>query len=213
MDLVYKLSLTLFSICVPFVFTHGENQKALISFHKDIKPIFQANCNGCHQPAKMKGDYLMTEFAALLEGGETGKIAIVPGKPEDSYLFDQIKLNEQGESEMPKGSKSKPLHTHQISKIEEWIKQGAKDDSPEGSGSLYSMDNKPVYQTLPLVRTLDFTKGGKYLAQNGFHEVLIAEASTGRLVSRLVGLSERIESVAFSPDGTKIAVAGGNRVG
>ena len=85
MDLVYKLSLTLFSICVPFVFTHGENQKALISFHKDIKPIFQANCNGCHQPAKMKGDYLMTAFAALLEGGETGKIAIVPGKPEDSY--------------------------------------------------------------------------------------------------------------------------------
>ena len=110
---------------------------------------------------------------------------------------------------MPKGSKSKPLHPHQISKIEEWIKQGAKDDSPKGSDSLHSMDNKPVYQTLPLVRTLDFTKDGKYLAQNGFHEVLIAEASTGRLVSRLVGLSERIESVAFSPDGTKIAVAGG----
>ena len=209
MDLVYKLSLTIFSICFPFVFTLGENQKPSISFHKDIKPIFQANCNGCHQPAKMKGDYLMTEFVALLEGGETGKIAIVPGKPEDSYLFDQIKLNEQGESEMPKGSKSKPLHPHQISKIEEWIKQGAKDDSPEGSDSLYSMANKPVYQTLPLVRTLDFTKDGKYLAQNGFHEVLIAEASTGRLVSRLVGLSERIESVAFSPDGTKIAIAGG----
>ena len=95
MDLAYKLSLTLFSICFPFVLTLGENQKPSISFHKDIKPIFQANCNGCHQPAKMKGDYLMTEFVALLEGGETGKIAIVPGKPEDSYLFDQIKLNEQ----------------------------------------------------------------------------------------------------------------------
>ena len=78
------------------------------------------------------------------------------------------------------------------SQDEEWIKQGAKDDSPDGSDSLYSMANKPVYQTLPLVRTLDFTNDGKYLAQNGFHEVLIAEASTGRLVSRLVGLSERM---------------------
>ena len=79
MDLVYRLSLTIFSIFFPFVLTLGDSQTTLVSFHKDIKPIFQANCNGCHQPAKMKGDYLMTEFVALLEGGETGKIAIVPG--------------------------------------------------------------------------------------------------------------------------------------
>ena len=41
-------------------FTLGESEKKLVSFHKEIKPIFQANCNGCHQPAKMKGDYLIT---------------------------------------------------------------------------------------------------------------------------------------------------------
>ena len=98
---------------------------------------------------------------------------------------------------------------HEISKIEKWIKQGAHNDSPKGSENVYSMKKKPVYRTLPLVRTLDFTKDGKYLAQNGFHEVLIAEVASGRVVSRLVGLSERIESVAFSPDGQKIAVAGG----
>ena len=45
----------------------------VISYHKEIKPIFQANCNGCHQPAKQKGDYLMTEFVAMLEGGEARK--------------------------------------------------------------------------------------------------------------------------------------------
>lgn len=187
----------------------GEDQNRPISFHKEIMPIFQANCNGCHQPAKMKGDYLMTDFASLLEGGETGKLAIVPGKPEDSYLFEQIKPNEKGQSEMPKGTNSKPLHPHEMSKIEKWIKQGAHNDSPKGSQNVYSMEKKPVYRTLPLVRTLDFTKDGKYLAQNGFHEVIIAEVASGRVVSRLVGLSERIESVAFSPDDQKIAVAGG----
>ena len=150
----------------------------------------------------------MTDFTSLLEGGETGEIAIVPN-PQESYLFDQIKLNDKGESEMPKGSKNKPLHPHEISKIEEWIKQGARNDSPKGSGSIFSMDKKPVYQTLPLIRALDFTTDGKYVAQNGFHEVLIAEASSGKVISRLVGLSERIESVAFSPDGKRIAVAGG----
>ena len=37
-----------------------------VSFFGEIRPLFQANCNGCHQPAKSKGDYVMTEFASLL---------------------------------------------------------------------------------------------------------------------------------------------------
>ena len=203
-----NMLIAVFFVAIPSFEMRAKVEKK-VSFYKEIQPIFQAKCNGCHQPAKMKGDYLMTDFAFLLKGGETGKLAIVPGKPEDSYLFEQIKVNENGQSEMPKGANSKPLHSHEISKIEEWIKQGAYDDSPKGAENVYSMDKKPIYQTLPLVRTLDFTKDGKFLAQNGFHEVLIAEVSSGKVVSRLVGLSERIESVAFSPDGEKIAVAGG----
>jgi mono/diheme cytochrome c family protein len=33
-----------------------------VSFYKEIRPILQANCVGCHQPAKAKGDYIMTDF-------------------------------------------------------------------------------------------------------------------------------------------------------
>ena len=64
--------------------------KKAVSFYNDIKPIFQSNCNGCHQPAKKKGDYLMTEFSYLLKGGESGEVAVLPGYPEKSYLLDQI---------------------------------------------------------------------------------------------------------------------------
>lgn len=42
---------------------------APVSYHTQIKPIFQAHCQGCHQPAKPLGDYVMTDFTALL-GGE-----------------------------------------------------------------------------------------------------------------------------------------------
>ena len=52
----------------------GESSFNEVSFYKEIKPIFQANCNGCHQPAKMKGDYLMTEFASLLEGETVNRL-------------------------------------------------------------------------------------------------------------------------------------------
>ena len=73
-----------------------------VSFYRDIRPIFQAHCYGCHQPAKQGGAYEMTEFANLLKGGESGDVAIQSGKPDASYLIDQIRpVN--GEAEMPKG--------------------------------------------------------------------------------------------------------------
>ena len=31
-----------------------------VSYYREIRPILQANCQGCHQPAKNKGGYLMT---------------------------------------------------------------------------------------------------------------------------------------------------------
>src|SRR6476620_4742200 len=65
--------------------------KAEISFFKDVMPILRKNnCTGCHQPAKQGGEYVMTEFAALMKGGESGSAAVVAGKPDKSYLIEQI---------------------------------------------------------------------------------------------------------------------------
>src|SRR4051812_4729914 len=36
-----------------------------ISYYKQIRPILQGTCQGCHQPAKAKGKYMMTEFAKM----------------------------------------------------------------------------------------------------------------------------------------------------
>ena len=59
-------------------------QSGKVSYYRDVRPIFQAQCHGCHQPAKQSGEYLMTEFARLVQGGESDDAAIVPGKPEKS---------------------------------------------------------------------------------------------------------------------------------
>ena len=79
-----------------------------VSYYEDVLPIFQAKCHGCHQPAKAKGDYVMTSFQKLLAGGET-EGAVIPGKPDASYLIEEITPDADGEAEMPK--KDKPLHT------------------------------------------------------------------------------------------------------
>src|SRR5262245_53562 len=73
-----------------------------VSFFKDVLPLLrQKNCTGCHQPAKQGGEYVMTEFAGLLKGGESGEPAIVPGKPDKSYLIEQI-TPENGKESMRK---------------------------------------------------------------------------------------------------------------
>src|ERR1700677_2369848 len=98
-----------------------EDPNAPISYFKKIRPIFQANCQGCHQPAKAKGGYVMTDFAKMLEGGECvkdGKKAIVPHDPEHSFLIEQI-TPARGEAEMP--SKNQPLLETEIAVIRRWI--------------------------------------------------------------------------------------------
>ena len=187
----------------------GRTNSSPISFHKEIRPLLQANCNGCHQPAKAKGDYIMTDFTSLLSGGESEKPAVVPGKPDQSYLIEEVTPDENGEYEMPKGKNAKPLHATEIRLLRRWIEEGAKDDSPVGSVSTYTMDNPPTYTMPPVVTSMDFSSDGTLLAVTGFHEALIHKADGSGLVARLVGLSERIESVSFSPDGKKLGVTGG----
>ena len=61
-----------------------------------------------------------------------------------------------------------------------------------------------------MITALDYSPDGRLLAVSGYHEVLLHTADGSALVGRLVGLSERIESAAFSPDGKRLAVAGGS---
>ena len=179
-----------------------------VSYYEDVLPIFQAKCHGCHQPAKAKGDYVMTSFEKLLSGGET-EGAVIPGKPDASYLVEEITPDAEGEAEMPK--KDKPLHATEIALIRRWISEGAVDDTPENAVQRYDADNPPSYTRPPVITSVDFSPDGKLLAISGFHEVILQKiGDDGKATphGRLVGLSERVESVSFSPDGTRLAVTG-----
>ncbi len=178
-----------------------------ISFSATIAPIFQTHCYGCHQGAKQQGDYLMTDFAAMLSGGETGQAAIVPGKPEESYLLEQITPID-GHAEMPKGELP-PLAESEIEQIRKWIAAGAPNDS-KVAGPVFNATNPPVYPRAPVLTSVDLSPDNTLCAVAGFHEVLLLDAASGERVGRLVGLSPRVNSVAFSPDGSRLAVAGGS---
>ena len=95
--------------------------------------------------------------------------------------------------------------------IADWIAQGATDDTPASAkGAVIDMANPPGYAAPPVVTAVAFDPAGEFLAVSGFHEVLLYSAKDYKLVSRLVGISERINAVAFSPNGERLAVAGGS---
>jgi mono/diheme cytochrome c family protein len=95
------------------------------SFQDDIRPLFQAKCLRCHGGKARKRDLDLSAPAGVLRGSESGPV-IVPGKPDESLLYEKVIGGE-----MPPGKKD-PLSKAEVETIRRWIAGGAKFGSDEG---------------------------------------------------------------------------------
>lgn len=186
--------------------TASEVKPTEVSFSNDIEPIFSRHCYGCHQGAKQLGSYMMTEFEQLLAGGESEQPAIVPGKADESHLMQQI-TPVDGHAEMP-DEPFPPLSQVEIDLIRNWINAGAPNDSTD-VGTVYDQENPPRYAGPPSLPSIDVAPDGKLVAVAGHHEIVLLGVEDGVTKKRLVGMSPRINTVRFSPDGKRIAAVGG----
>jgi hypothetical protein len=178
-----------------------------VSYYKDVRPIFVQHCQGCHQPAKAEGGYVMTGYKNLLEKTDNDEPGIVPGQPDKSVVLSVIVPEGGKPPRMPRGKE--PLTDYEVKLIKRWVADGAKDDSPPG-GPVIDAEHPPTYDLPPVITALAYSPDGKYLAVSGYHEILVYQADGSALEARLVGLSERIQSMAFSPDGKWLAASGGS---
>lgn len=170
------------------------------SFFRDVRPILQKNCQGCHQPSMKSSDLDLTAFAAFRAGGKRGA-AFVAGSPDESltvkYMTGAMKPS------MPLGAPLLPAADVAI--LRDWIKAGAKDDSPQEATSTGPSE----YRQSPVITALRFSPDGKTLAVSGNREVLLHKADGSGLVKRLAGKAERILSIDFSRDGSLMIAGGG----
>ncbi len=173
-----------------------------VSFFKQIKPILQTRCQGCHQPASQGGKLILTTYEAFKAGGSSGP-GFKPGRPDDSLV---VRLITPPNASMPKNGT--PLSTAEVELFRRWIAEGAKDDTPAVKDPI-DQQHPPVYQKPPVISALAYSPDGKTLAVSGYREVLLHHADGSGLVARLVGRSARIESLAYSPDGKLLAAVGG----
>lgn len=177
---------------------------APVSFARQVLPVLQRKCQGCHQPAKKQGKLDLTSFEAIKKGGDTGP-GIEPGKPGESGLLDQIG------GDKPLMPPSGPAMTgEEVDLVKRWIAQGAVDDTPPAARDAIDADHPPVYSVPPLTTALAYAPDGQTLAISGYREVLISKADGSGLLHRLVGQSQRIESIVYSPDGATLASVGGS---
>lgn len=180
-----------------------------VSYWKEVRPLLQARCVGCHQPAKAKGGRVLVDHRSLLAASAEGRAAmVVPGQPDASALVESVTAHDGLPPAMPENGA--PLGPAEVDLLRRWIAEGARDDSPVAEGPPVTMDSPPIYEQAPVVTSLAWSPDGELLAVSGYHEVLLLDGADHHLVARLVGLAERIESIAFSPDGASIAVVGGS---
>ena len=94
-----------------------------ILFSRDVAPILQTNCVGCHGSETVEGDYRVDTFARLKKPGESEEPSLTAMHPDKSELF--LRLVTDDESiRMPLDGD--PLPSDQVQVIKKWIEQGAK---------------------------------------------------------------------------------------
>lgn len=119
-----------------------------VDFNRDIRPILNANCMGCHGGVKQAGNVSFSYREQALGKGKSGRPTVVPGSPRQSELMARV-TSGNPETRMP--LHAAPLNEQQISLLRRWIDQGA-------SWSNYWAFVKPKPQTLPVVRRADWVR-------------------------------------------------------
>ncbi|MCA9198823.1 MAG: DUF1549 domain-containing protein, partial [Planctomycetales bacterium] len=101
-------------------------QESQVDFQRDVQPIFAEHCARCHgvDAETREGGLRLDMEASWLAGGDSGEPAIVPGKPDQSYLMARITSSDESEI-MPPPDEKKPLSEQQIATLQKWIEAGA----------------------------------------------------------------------------------------
>ena len=99
------------------------NPEAL--FVHEVQPLLAAKCMGCHgqDPKKIEGGLHLGHYDNILEGGNSGNPAVVPGNIQKSFLVHTIKRTDPKMAMPPKDGDK--LTAVEIQIIEEWIANGA----------------------------------------------------------------------------------------
>jgi cytochrome c553 len=88
-------------------------------FEERIRPVLVGKCVECHGPKKQESGLRLDSRQGMIDGGDSGERAVVPGEPERSLLVKAI--NHVGDIHMPPDGK---LAEGEIALLTDWVRQG-----------------------------------------------------------------------------------------
>jgi Protein of unknown function (DUF1549)/Protein of unknown function (DUF1553)/Planctomycete cytochrome C len=119
-----------------------------VEFSRDIQPILNQNCVGCHGGVRQKNGVSFIFREEALGVGKSGHRTIVPGNPDASEFMARLTTADP-EARMP--YHAPPLPPQQIALLRRWIKEGAKWQD-------YWAFVPPAPQPLPAVKRADWVR-------------------------------------------------------
>ena len=98
-----------------------------VDFAREIKPLLERSCAGCHSGGKPRGRFRVDNRDAMLRGGASGEAAIVPGRGAESPLIDYVSGRVPDSEMPPKGQRKRfpALKADDVAVLRAWIDQGA----------------------------------------------------------------------------------------
>jgi hypothetical protein len=96
-----------------------------------VGPMLEDRCAGCHNEDKAEASLTLTSYAAVMRGGESGRV-VIGGDPDGSELLRRITLPDTDEAFMPAEGKT-PLTAEQVEIIRWWIAVGAPNGGSVGA--------------------------------------------------------------------------------
>ena len=184
-------------------------EAADIDFYREVYPFLKANCIACHNKTTTKADLNMETPELMIEGGESGP-SIIPGKSAESLVV--LASVHADDMEMPPSNNKSgavKLTPAEIAILKLWIDQGAKGGVQEQrtvAWQAISASVDPIY-------SIAMSKDGRYAVCGRGSQLFFYDLATRQLVGRVSDPADKsgaahralVQSLAFSPDGTRLA--------
>ncbi len=164
-------------------------------YQRDIKPIFERRCVGCHSATATMGSLNLETWQGMMQGGNNGAV-VTPGKARESTLYLSLIGQTPAIGRMP--FSNEPMPEEEIALIGEWIDAGAA-----------AQETQPSTRPPSQLYTLAWRPDGRVIATGAYGEVRLVDAGTQLTVETWKGHADAVRGLAWSTDGKRLAAAGG----